>query len=258
MSPDGNPPPGSGASPRPVRGALLLLLVLILALLTVLLTVLVGLQVFLDPAPGSGPQTTSSRPAGVPADAQPAVVTRIVDGDTIRVRQPGHLDDERVRLLNLDTPELGRDGQPDECLAQAARDHLATLVAVDSTVWLAADVQDRDRFDRLLRGVWTEQGAFANAELVREGLGVVLLIEPNDRFYAEVLRAEAQARAQRRGLWGDACPDQPRSMPVTTTHPTPAATSAAIDSPTTRASAAAPLRRCASCTASTIAVEKVV
>lgn len=200
MSPDGTPPPGSGASPRPVRGALLFLSVLIVALLTAI----VGLQVVLD-LPANPQQSTTSRPAGVPVDAQPAVVTRIVDGDTIRVRLPDHLDDQPVRLLNLDTPELGRDGQPDECLAQAASDHLATLVPVGSTVWLAADVEDRDRFDRLLRGVWTEQGVFTNAELVREGLGVVLLIEPNDRFYAEVLRAEAQARAQRRGLWGDAC-----------------------------------------------------
>jgi hypothetical protein len=70
------------------------------------------------------------RPAGVPADAIAAIVERIVDGDTLRViAPPGGADSTlpdggsvRVRLLNLDAPELARDGQPAGCLAEEATD----------------------------------------------------------------------------------------------------------------------------------------
>jgi micrococcal nuclease len=131
-------------------------------------------------------------------------VERIVDGDTLRVVIADR-GSERIRLLNIDTPELARDGRPAECLAVEATDRLAALVAPGDLVWLAGDVQDRDRYDRLLRGLWTVDGVFVNEVLVAEGLAEVLLIAPNDRFHARIAEAEGAARADRRGLWGAAC-----------------------------------------------------
>jgi micrococcal nuclease len=175
-----------------------------------------------DDAVGDGPDDATAatdpgqRPAGVPADAQAAIVERIVDGDTLRVVAPpgvagGSLPDggsARVRLLNLDAPELARDGQPAECLAQEATDRLAALVAPGDLVWLAADAEDTDRFDRLLRAMWTADGVFVNEVLAAEGLATALAVGGNDRFHPPVAAAQERARDDGAGVWGEVCADR--------------------------------------------------
>jgi len=138
-----------------------------------------------------------------------AVVERIVDGDTLRVVTAPGSDDPggsvRVRLLNIDAPELARDGRPEECLAAEATELLESWLAPGDPVWLAADTEDRDHFDRQLRAAWTDDGWFVNEHLVRAGLAESLLIAPNDRFHAEVVAAEQAARDDGLGIWGSAC-----------------------------------------------------
>jgi micrococcal nuclease len=155
----------------------------------------------------------SRRPPGVPADAHAAIVERVWDGDTLRVVAPpdgagAGLPDGgsvRVRLLNIDAPELARDGQPAECLAQEATDRLQELLAPGDLVWLAADAEGTDRFDRLLRAAWTADGVFVNERLAAEGLATALVVGGNDRFHPPVVAAQQQAREEGLGVWGDAC-----------------------------------------------------
>ncbi len=154
--------------------------------------------------------TVEDRPQGVPADAQPASLDRVVDGDTIRVVavQGGVIEERtsvRVRLLNIDAPELARDGEPAECLAEEATARVGELLADSEVVWLAADDVDRDRFDRPLRGVWNAEGVFLNEVLAAEGLATSVLFNDNDRFLPQVEAAEARAERSGRGLHGDAC-----------------------------------------------------
>ncbi|MEH3088273.1 MAG: hypothetical protein PGN24_01335 [Microbacterium arborescens] len=42
-----------------------------------------------------------------------AGATAVVNGDAIDVRAAGGT--ERVRIVGIDTPEIGRNGAPDEC-----------------------------------------------------------------------------------------------------------------------------------------------
>lgn len=172
----------------------------------------------LEEVPATAPSThprgsdgTDTRPPSVPGDAEAAVVDRIVDGDTIRVIAPPggsipHGGSIRVRLLNIDAPELGRDGHPDECGAREATERVGSLVSSGDLVWLAADREDRDRFDRPLRAMWTRDGVFVNEVLVQEGLAVAVLFAPNDRFDAVMRAAEDRARTARMGIWGPMCP----------------------------------------------------
>jgi len=158
------------------------------------------------PAADHGP-----RPAAVPDDAEAAIVDRIVDGDTVRViAAPGGSIPEggsiRVRLLNIDTPELARDGDPAECGAEAATARLEELIAPGDLVWLAADREDRDVYDRPLRGLWASDGVFVNELLAEEGYAEVLLIEPNDRFHLRIATAVERAQREGRGIWGELCP----------------------------------------------------
>ena len=162
-----------------------------------------------QPAPdGESEPPSPPTPVGVPDDAQAAVVDRVVDGDTLRVRidQPGGAipptDSVRVRLLNVDAPELDHPERGQDCGADEATDFLAALTPPGSQVHLVADVEDRDHYDRPLRGVWTADGRFVNAALVRAGWAEVVLFEPNDRFHASLRELETAARDEGRGAWG--------------------------------------------------------
>lgn len=155
------------------------------------------------PGPAAEP-----RPDGAPADAVPAVVERVVDGDTIRVRveeRVGSIEPDGavpVRLLNLDAPELDHPDRGEDCGATEARAFLEGLLRPGSRVHLVADVEDRDQYGRALRGAWNEQGRFVNAEVVRAGWAEVVLYAPNDRFHDPLAALEAEARARARGAWG--------------------------------------------------------
>jgi len=144
----------------------------------------------------AAPDAPAAQPAptGVPAAAQLAVVASITDGDTLRVGVDGR--NEPVRLLEVDTPEVG-----DACGANEATAALATLAPVGATVWLEADVEERDRYARLLRYVWLADGTMVNRTLVRRGWARPVLYPPNDRHWDAIRRAGARARRRGAGLW---------------------------------------------------------
>ncbi len=100
------------------------------------------------------------------AQMTPATVTRIVDGDTLWIRfpcpPPGPDAAEKVRLMGLDTPEIGQPG------ADEATRFVRRSIG-DATVYLAFDFRRRDRFDRLLAYVYLADGTLLNARLIECG-----------------------------------------------------------------------------------------
>jgi micrococcal nuclease len=125
-------------------------------------------------------------------------VVAVADGDTIRVRlASGRV--ERVRYIGIDTPELAHYGAPAECFAARARAFNERLVD-GREVSLARDVDERDRYGRLLAYVYAG-GTFVNAELVRRGYADVLTVPPNVRYAARFARLARTARRDDRGLW---------------------------------------------------------
>jgi micrococcal nuclease len=154
-----------------------------------------------------------SPPEGRPADGPPprsqrAVVVRHVDGDTLLLRAAddgskvlsNH--DTRVRLLEIDTPESVTPDQPVECYGKAASAELKRLTPVGSIVRVLPDRELKDPFDRTLLYLWNEGDEFVNLEMIQAGAARAVLFEPNDRYIAQMRRAESKARAQDRGQWG--------------------------------------------------------
>lgn len=138
-----------------------------------------------------------------PTDAVVGVVERVVDGDTLIATVGGQR--ERIRLLRIDAPEVARDGDPGECLADAATAALEELTPPGARIDLATDVERRDRFDRLLAHVWIGD-TWVNGALLDAGLVQVLTIPPNVAYDDEVRTAQTAARDAGRGLWDpDAC-----------------------------------------------------
>jgi micrococcal nuclease len=148
--------------------------------------VLVSLTLVL--APASGAETSASS----------GTVASVYDGDTLSLT-----DGRRVRLLQIDTPELGTG----ECYSRAARKVLASLVPVGTRVTLEADsrLDSVDRYGRLLR--YVHRGPLnANVLMVRAGAAAPYFYGGDLGKYALRLLVDAQkAKRLKRGLWG-ACP----------------------------------------------------
>ena len=131
-------------------------------------------------------------PAGLDAE-----VTSSVDGDTIHAVVRGR--DERIRYIGIDTPELSGDRGP-QPLAAEARERNRMLVE-GQTVRLVLDVQERDRYGRILAYVYTPDGTFVNATLLVEGYARLLTVPPNVRFAPVFRTLETEARDAERNLW---------------------------------------------------------
>ena len=124
-------------------------------------------------------------------------VERVVDGDTFVL-----IGGERVRLIGIDTPESVHPEKPVEPFGREASAYLKKLVE-GKGVRLEFDVQDRDRYGRLLAYVYLGDGTFVNAEIVRNGYAAVLTVPPNVTHAEEFLALQREAREGRRGLWSN-------------------------------------------------------
>jgi micrococcal nuclease len=121
-------------------------------------------------------------------------VARVVDGDTIKLTNG-----EYVRYIGINTPELHHPKKPVEYLAKEAKEFNEQLVS-SKTVRLEFDVQQRDKFGRLLAYVYVDE-IFVNAKLIEEGYAQILTIPPNVRYAEEFLSLQRKARESKKGLW---------------------------------------------------------
>lgn len=122
-------------------------------------------------------------------------VIRVIDGDTIEVEIAGER--ERVRYIGIDTPEMN-DRRPEvRELARAARRANARLVE-RRRVRLELDVEERDRYGRLLAYVWVGD-TMVNEALVRSGHAAPYTFPPNVRYVDRFVAAAREARAEAEG-----------------------------------------------------------
>ena len=135
------------------------------------------------------------------ADKEHVTVERVIDGDTIDVVAGGETGETmRVRLLNINSPEIGSDGTLDECFALDAKAHLEKLLPRGTAVSLVYDVEPQDRYDRELAGVFKDS-TFINEEMVKAGLARAVLFEPNRKFYDRITAAEAAPKTKGEGVF---------------------------------------------------------
>jgi len=123
-------------------------------------------------------------------------VETVHDGDTVTcLDEQGR--PQKIRLQGIDAPEHG---QP---YGDAARRGLAGKLAGGT---VRVEGTDRDQHGRLLGTLWIDDRDL-NRELVAEGLAWAFGGFATDD---ELVAAEAAARRQRRGLWADQQPVEPR------------------------------------------------
>lgn len=139
-----------------------------------------------DTVPGD---TGSLIVRGNPADGEQAVVTNVIDGDTIDVSIDGV--GYRVRYIGINTPER------DETCYQPAVDANRVLVE-GQTVTLVRDQTNTDRFGRLLRHIYVGD-IFVDATLINQGFAEAVSYPPNTTNVPYLQGIERTAAAAGRG-----------------------------------------------------------
>lgn len=141
-----------------------------------------------------------------------ATIVKIADGDTITVDLNGvH---EKVRLLEVDTPEsVHTDASKNTEYGKKASEYTKSNLNIGQTVYLTKDTSDRDKYDRLLRLVWTKEPTDPfdenelrekcfNARLLLDGYATVAIF--NDDSYESIFnKFQNEAMENKAGLWAD-------------------------------------------------------
>ncbi len=133
-------------------------------------------------------------------------VISITDGDTIKVDINGEI--ETLRLIGMDTPETVDPRKPVQCFAVEASNKAKEMLNGQSVRLEADSTQsERDKYNRLLRYVFLEDGTFYNLHMIEEGYAHEYTYQDNPyKYQAEFQEAENNAREQGKGLWGsDTC-----------------------------------------------------
>ena len=139
-------------------------------------------------------------------------VTRIVDGDTLKVFYLGS--EESIRVIGIDTPESrvnkktkrdaersGLDINTIIAMGKRATEYVKSLVKPGDLITIEFDAQERDRYGRLLCYVYLSNGKMLNEEIVKAGYANVMTIPPNVKYEDRFLKAYQEAREKDRGLW---------------------------------------------------------
>jgi micrococcal nuclease len=116
-------------------------------------------------------------------------VVGVADGDTITVMRLGR--GEKVRLYGIDCPEKG------QAFGNRAKQFTSEMVFGKEVL---VKTHGYDKYGRILGDVFTPEGQSLNQELVRAGYAWWFRRYSNDR---NLERLEAEARANKVGLWAD-------------------------------------------------------
>ncbi len=128
-------------------------------------------------------------------------VERVVSGQTIEIADRSAAVPllEPIRLIGIQAPDIRQ-----KPWGQEARIQLEKLT-LGQEVLLEFDLQEKDKFDRLLAYVWLG-GKLINEYMVKEGLVLAEPDFPNTKYMERLTNAQERARLMGLGIWN---PDQP-------------------------------------------------
>jgi len=144
------------------------------------------------------------------------LVTKVIDGDTIMVKINDK--EEAVRLIGIDTPETVDPRKTVQCFGKEASEKMKELLE-NKMIKLEADTtqNDRDKYNRLLRYVYLEDGTFINKKLIEEGFGFEYTYQIPYKFQMEFKVAQKMAEEKKIGLWADGVCPTPTVAKISTT-----------------------------------------
>ena len=150
-----------------------------------------------DIVPGGTPEGQAEIEEPEIISTNTVIVERVIDGDTFKA------DGETIRLIGCDTPESKHpDADKNVEFGITATEYTKNIID-GKQVQLIYDVEERDRYGRILAYVYTEDGIFLNELLISEGLARVMTVPPNVAHKDTFTAAQESAREQGKGIWQD-------------------------------------------------------
>lgn len=127
-------------------------------------------------------------------------VLDVVDGDTIKVLVDG--ESITIRLIGIDTPETKDPRKPVQCFAKEASKKATELLG-DKQVYLEVDPSqgERDKYNRLLRYVFLENGTSYQEKMIRDGYAHEYTYNLPYKYQKDYKEAEVFARNNKLGFW---------------------------------------------------------
>jgi micrococcal nuclease len=126
-------------------------------------------------------------------------ITQVVDGDTIEIDMAGQR--EKIRMIGVDTPETKKPDSPVQCFGPQASD-FAKKTLTGKSVRLEADPtnDNRDRYGRLLRYVYLQDGTLFEEMLITQGYGFAYTLFAFQKKEA-FTKLQERAQTAKAGLW---------------------------------------------------------
>ena len=146
---------------------------------------------------------TISKISNIATSSSTFPVLHVVDGDTFLVSMNGVK--ETIRLIGIDTPEVVDLRRPVQCFGREASNKAKELLT-GKTVTLTNDPTqgERDKYNRLLRYAFLDDGTNLNEFMIKEGYAHEYTYQSNPyAFQTEFKAAETYAREHKKGLWAD-------------------------------------------------------
>lgn len=146
-------------------------------------------------------------------EIEAATIVRIVDGDTVIVSIEGV--EEKLRLIGVDTPEtVHPDQEKNTENGNLASEYTKSRLNIGQEVYLTKDKSDVDRYQRLLRFVWTEKpdnpndemeirNKMYNAELLLQGFAEAKAYKPDTSMAKLFEKFYREAELNQVGLWSE-------------------------------------------------------
>ena len=141
-----------------------------------------------------------------------ATVIKVIDGDTLKIKYQSS--EENIRLIGIDTPESkinkkakkdskrsGQDIKTIIALGNKAANFTRSLVKLGNTIKVEFDVQQRDRYGRILGYIYLNNGKMLNEEIIKAGYANIMTVPPNVKHQEVFLIAYREASNNRKGLW---------------------------------------------------------
>lgn len=139
-----------------------------------------------------------------------AKVTKVIDGDTIKVDIDGKI--YKVRFIGINCPEIGEN---EEFFGKEAYEFTKEKLH-GREIFLQKDVSETDKYGRLLRYVWLEKpkdlnnpskdeirDSSINGILVREGFAKANYYPPDTSYTKFLKEIEKQAKKENLSMWNE-------------------------------------------------------
>ncbi len=140
------------------------------------------------------------------AESTKTTVVRVVDGDTLIVKDKGK--EKTVRLIGVDTPEsvATRDDLVNTVWGKKASNYTKKVLKKGKTVYLEYDKQKKDTYGRSLAYLYinkkkTKKNMYNNI-LIKKGYARAAYYAPNKKYRKLFRNSHKKAKKARKGFWG--------------------------------------------------------